>query len=496
MTKTDIYFTDYFNIDPSLLDSYGAFNISLINDLPLFIDPFLLFNSENEEYKNLHREIIKYIVFLRDLALSGELPKGVLKEYYYFPEVRQNWFGYSFTGNYGSGLGADFAVSLNRSLKFVFTDFGSEEITEGSHLEKLALIKGGVGKDNISDFTTNLIKNYLLNYTQKFALEYISEDKRREFRIPKATFNYTTKVWQEHTFTLPLLNDPITGVDYVLLTPKNILTKDDTWINRADLIDHIEDIPSSIDDDQLRAKINQYLLRQLAMVGDRPPSAKEKREAAEKTVIKFPILYDEYIRTKEKNGDMAVSLSDQKVHESESLYIKNIGQLAQKLSDTTPFYTTPNNSYDEVMARVIYMKEVIENNDGYKYFYVDGQPIERESDLGIAYRLTWFGSKYNYDTEINNGRGPVDGKASMGSIDTTLVEFKLASNSKLKQNLENQVEVYKKANRTNNAIKVILYFNDYELNKINNILSIVGLQNDKSIVLIDARPKISASNVR
>jgi hypothetical protein len=42
-----IYFTDFFDIPPTLLEEYGAFNISLVNDLPLFIDPFLLFNSQN-----------------------------------------------------------------------------------------------------------------------------------------------------------------------------------------------------------------------------------------------------------------------------------------------------------------------------------------------------------------------------------------------------------------------------------------------------------------
>ena len=38
-----IYFTDIFNIDEKILENYGAFNISLCNDMPLFVDPFLLF---------------------------------------------------------------------------------------------------------------------------------------------------------------------------------------------------------------------------------------------------------------------------------------------------------------------------------------------------------------------------------------------------------------------------------------------------------------------
>jgi hypothetical protein len=40
----DIYFSDYFKVAPETIEAYGAFNISLVADLPLFIDPFLLFN--------------------------------------------------------------------------------------------------------------------------------------------------------------------------------------------------------------------------------------------------------------------------------------------------------------------------------------------------------------------------------------------------------------------------------------------------------------------
>ncbi len=42
----ELYFSDYFRIDPSVLEDYGAFAISVVSDLPLFVDPFLLFNSD------------------------------------------------------------------------------------------------------------------------------------------------------------------------------------------------------------------------------------------------------------------------------------------------------------------------------------------------------------------------------------------------------------------------------------------------------------------
>ncbi|WP_269078769.1 hypothetical protein [Endozoicomonas numazuensis] len=38
----NIYFSDYFDVEKEDLEKYGAFNVSLINDLPVFIDPFLL----------------------------------------------------------------------------------------------------------------------------------------------------------------------------------------------------------------------------------------------------------------------------------------------------------------------------------------------------------------------------------------------------------------------------------------------------------------------
>ena len=71
-----IYFSDFFGVKPEVVDEYGAFNISLINDLPLFIDPFLLFDSENSKYTALHEEVIHYLKFLRDRALADELTDG------------------------------------------------------------------------------------------------------------------------------------------------------------------------------------------------------------------------------------------------------------------------------------------------------------------------------------------------------------------------------------------------------------------------------------
>ncbi|WP_420954395.1 hypothetical protein [Bacillus haynesii] len=133
------------------------------------------------------------------------------------------------------------------------------------------------------------------------------------------------------------------------------------------------------------------------------------------------------------------------------------------------------------------MKHVIEDNNGYRIFYSKGKPIKKEDDLQILYRLTWFATESDVNREVNNGRGPVDYKVSRGDKDKTLIEFKLASNSQLKRNLQKQVEIYEKANDTKKSIKVILYFSEEELNRVNRILRELELTETENIILIDAR---------
>ncbi len=488
MADIKVYFSDYFDVLPRALKAYGAFNVSLINDLPVFIDPFLLFNSEKPEYQALHESIIRYLTFLREMSDGDAISLGLLRHWFLFPEVKQNWLGYSKTGNNGSGLGRKFAEALNDSLSTIFKNFGAEQITKGSHLEKLCLVKDGVGKDYISDFTTNLIKGFLCEYTQQFATTGL--DRRRTKLVPvnHAQFDYRTRRWITKSYTLPFIDG-----DYVLLTPRDILTKDEAWINRHDIIGDFEDIISAIPNIELRGQVNDYFLRQI------PFSAKKKdrNDAAARTIRKYPELIDHYIRYKEDTGDKAVAVSDQKVVETETAFINHVRELVDLLVEND-FYRDQGRTFDEAHRRVMFLKQVIENNDGYKFFYVKGKPIKREQDLQLIFRLTWFASIDDVNSEVNNGRGPVDYKISRGASDSTLVEFKLATNSKLKQNLANQVGVYEAANQTNRSIKVILFFSDSELDAVLRVLKALKLKQGKELILIDARRgnKTSASKVR
>ncbi|MEJ2253302.1 MAG: hypothetical protein P8Y75_02860 [Nitrospirota bacterium] len=464
-----VYFSDIFDVDPALIEQYGAFNISLINDLPLFIDPFLLFN--------------------REMSLKGPINRGLLKAWFIFPEVKQNWLGYSLIGNSGSGLGIDFARALHSNLSDIFSNFGNETITASSHLEKLCLIKENVGRDNISDFTTNLIKHFLLDYTQKFAKQHIDKSQREIFAIPKVAFNYNSHSWMSEKYDLPCYNS-----DFVLLTPKDILTKDDTWINKSDIVGKFSDIVISIPNSQLRAQLNYYFVSNLPKPqkkkrgrGDKQPSKRDIAIAVGKVINEYPELIDYYIRYKEDAGDEAKSVSEQKVRATEALFIETLSSFITKVFKTSDFYSVGYDTLEESYKRVIFLKNVIENKDGYRIFYIKGEPIRREKDLQIMFRLTWFASPSDVTREANEGRGPVDYKISKGSKDKTLVEFKLASNTRLVQNLAKQVEIYQRAHDTDKAIKVILFFSAEEEKRVNSILKELHLNNEKYVILIDAR---------
>jgi hypothetical protein len=476
------FFNEYFGVTTDEVDGYGAFNVSLINDLPLFIDPFLLFNSSKPEYQQLHSGILRYMIFLRDKVTSGEISPDLVKSWFMFPEVKQNWLGFSLHGNGGSGLGKDFAEALIQNLGKLFVDFGAEKITKSSHIEKVCLIRSGVGRDMISDFTTNLLKDYICRYTEKFAVNHIDTSLRKRLPINKTLFNFETEHWERRAYDLPYANG-----DFVLLTPKDMLTRDENWINRTDMIRGFESIPVAIPDAELRGQVFNYFQRLLVRPTRKPISQKEKDEAAIRTIMEFPDLVDYYIKNKENSGDKARDISSEKVNETKRAFETQVKELQCALAEKTTFYKTGKSTYEEAHQRLAYLKDVIENKGGHRIFYHKGVAVQRESDLQIIFRFVWFGSPSDVGTEANDGRGPVDYKIARGAKDKTLIEMKLAKNTALERNLEKQLPIYQAASNAKHGIKVIIYFSEQEKLRVEAVLRKLKLTGHKDIVLIDAR---------
>lgn len=462
-----IYFTDFFGVHPEILEQYGALNISLVSDLPLFIDPFLLFNSTKPEYLALHDSIINYLRFLREVSTSSDrINKGLLRHLFVFSEVKQNLLGYSKIGNRGSGLGPDFARALHSNLNRIFSDFGKESVTKSSHLEKICLIKDKVGRDNISDFTTNLIKEYLLGYTQTFTQLHLGHEQRKTFAIKRVRFSYDTRTWVPQRYDLPCYNG-----NYVILTPKDMLTKDETWINKSDLVESFDDIADSIPNEQIRAQLDFYLMTKLPK--DKEPTKKERLSAISSAILQHPEVIDYYIRYKEDRGDDAIDISKEKVILTETQFIDQVQAfVGRHLARSSFYYLDPDNPHD-VLDRLLILKDIIENEHGSNLLYIKGNAVKREVELQLLLSILWRASFT-----------AITGRGGRGAIP---VHFKLASNTKLARILEQR----KDATASGQPFPpiAIISFTRSDLELAIRHVNALALVDDPGIVFIDASGK-------
>lgn len=480
-----LLFSDYFEIDDCLLDNHGALNICIDADLPLFIDPFLLFASEKEEYVELHERIVNHLIKLKELATDNT---NMDIRLFQFPEIKQNWLGLCKWGNSGRGLGPKFARDLIKAFNGFYSNFGSETVSSSSHIEKLTLVGKGIGRDFISDFTVNIMLEFLLDYTQEFALAYLREDQRKEFSI-RCKFDQQLMTWTPKSFVLPYFY--LEDGDYILLTPLDILTKDEAFICHSDLKTQFKRVTNALENTSLRNAINAYFQKRLP----RKPKQKDIERAISETIQKYPEILDYYIRHKENTKGIASKLSKVKVSRIKSELISTLAEFCVKVEECSDFYDIEPCSYEAALNRVQYLKDVIENNDGYRIFYKDGKAIASEDTIQRIFRLTWFVTSYDVNSEVNNGRGPADYKISYGQRDSTIVEFKLASSSSLKRNLLSQTEIYKKASKSINDIKCILCYKQSEISKVKRILKSIGQEDAENVIVIDATKKNSASKM-
>jgi hypothetical protein len=498
-----MYFSDYFNIQKQTVEDYGAIDINLICDLPLFIDPMLIFNSHKSEYTALHNDIIHYFHFLARKSDIG-FREGDFLTYFNFGEIKNNWLGYSKEGNEGNGNGETFSRFLANNIKFALQ---THDISLGTHFEKVLLLFSGSGRDKISDLTTKLILDYLAKYTQTFSISNIDVQHLDTFYLD-SVFNYETETFESVEYTLPYYINRKGYREFILLTPRDILRKDEPTINRIDLKNNYHKIRDIIDNVSIRSQLDNYIAKAVAEYEAKCLAQNSKIN--EKTIEKIeksafmeslqhiPEIYDYYVKLKETEKEFIreealIETTDQ----IEKLCLSS-WQLVRlfKTKYKTPILAV--SAQEEAKQRLKYFKHIIEDCDGYKNLYHNGQKISDEDDLQRLFRFAWYESQFDVNYETNNGRGESDIKVSLGSRSKCIVEFKLASNRKLAK-IFAQMDVYAKANQSKDNLYAIFCFSADEQRIVNNMLIEAGKQElvDDKIFIIDCRNdnKLSGSRV-
>lgn len=489
-----MFFSEYYGIDPLTIEEYGAVDISFVCDLPLFIDPMLIFNSEKEEYKALHESIIRYFHFLYKKANEGISGKDI-RAWFEFNEVPNNWLGYAMAGNKGAALGSKYGQFLYENIKFAIS---TNNITKSNHIEKVMLLYEGSGKDKVSDLTVNLIKGYLCDYTEFFARKYIDSKYLRKFYVEKARFNYETESFVSEEFILPYIVNEKGKPEYVLLTPKDILREDEPAINRRDYLDSFDDIREAIDNESLRAYVNNYIGKAVLQYERKQKRNKKavnersikkiERDAFKELTVQYPELYDYYIRYVEDNSEQIAIAANEECKEEIKKIHENSKEFADRVLEEGYILDEKMDAREEARERLKFFKHVIEDCDCYKVMYCNGKRFAKEKEIQLFFRLVWYRTSFKVDAEPNNGRGQADFIVSKGAVNQSIIEFKLASNSSL-SHVFDQVKIYEAANCADGSLLAIFFFTQDEMDYANRVIAEAGYESsiNESIFLIDCR---------
>lgn len=193
----------------------------LREDLPLCLDPFLLWKSDKPEYQALHAALLGFVDEVRQHVVAGRTMKaGTLLAQ--VTEPVELGLGYAAGSKRGSALGPTTESAIIETIRQIpqFEASGLE------HLEVLALLVPGIAEDRISDLTASVIKAWLAEFTQKRCAEH---------GVPTGKFRLTAwdagrLDWRPFEARLPY--NPDDGSP-VLLAPLDLLRRL-PWINYGD----------------------------------------------------------------------------------------------------------------------------------------------------------------------------------------------------------------------------------------------------------------------
>lgn len=299
--------------------------------------------------------------------------------------------------------------------------------------------------------------------------------------------------------------DPIADLckiydDWLSLVPFNLpFLKDvrDKFRNKSPLLIYEGEASDNtiqhylISDNQLLAFLDKLTKELLVKVGEHIAGlCDEEVNSFYREFVRQELLLNNQLLDKEKKN-YPFALYIERWMKNQEDYFDKLNKLdlirTNKSEDTYP-----NDSYKESLQRVNDLKRYIEYND----IGILINPHHKERSLQQIFKLIWRNTSFDFNAEVNNGRGPVDFKVSKGSQDKTIIEFKLASNSALEQNLLNQAPIYAQSNNTANTIVVIFYFSIEEKERMDKIINKQQLSNLENYIIIDCTKQVSASKAK
>jgi len=153
-------FSEHFQIDKTQAE-LDFVNVPVNGDIPLFVDPFAISRREDRWSQNCFRTIVSF--FDRAIAaIRAEDWETARDLFGHLNEPNETRFGFCKERPRGAGIGP------NQAGKLLYALSQSSAVRTGflRSLEEAELMVRDIGRDKISDLTTNVIRRHLADYTK------------------------------------------------------------------------------------------------------------------------------------------------------------------------------------------------------------------------------------------------------------------------------------------------------------------------------------------
>lgn len=215
--------TDHYRIPIAQEDADFAIPF-LDEDIPLSLDPFLLWKSPSQQDNSLHTALVNSFNHLGHLFRKGRKDEAA-KMLISLSECEEVGLGFSAT-RAGRRIGKTTAYDILRLFEVI------PQITSCGfmHFEEIQLLVDGVSKDRVSDIACNYLLSFLIDFTI---------EQCQKYGIPlqdvalRAIYNYRHNRLDENQ-RVKLPTSPRTGHPIVLV-PKRWL-RAIPWLNFEDYI--------------------------------------------------------------------------------------------------------------------------------------------------------------------------------------------------------------------------------------------------------------------
>jgi len=190
-------------------------------DIPLYVDPFLLWKSVSQQDQSLHTSIVNSFNRLGNEYLKGN-EKDAISKLVTLSECESIGLGFS-----KSRSGKRISEKQANSILQLFKNIPQINKQGFTHFEEIQLLVDNISKDRISDLASNFILSFLIDFT-------IDQCERLGIPIEKVqldhVYNYRDNKISEETTYLPI--NPKNS-DPIVFVPKRWL-RFVPWINYED----------------------------------------------------------------------------------------------------------------------------------------------------------------------------------------------------------------------------------------------------------------------